>query len=56
MNNQRIIVGVDGSAGARTALEWAVDECRLRGCTLLVLHALGARDGHLVAGDPGVGA
>ena len=56
MNNQRIIVGVDGSVGARTALEWAVDECRLRGCTLLVLHALGARDGHLVAGDPGVGA
>lgn len=39
MTMQRIIVGVDGSAGARTALEWAADECRLRACTLLVVHA-----------------
>ncbi|MDQ2749545.1 MAG: universal stress protein [Actinomycetota bacterium] len=39
MTTQRIIVGVDGSIGARTALEWAVDECRLRSCTLLVVHA-----------------
>ncbi|MDT4979566.1 MAG: hypothetical protein QOG07_1445 [Pseudonocardiales bacterium] len=39
MTTQRIIVGVDGSVGARTALEWAVDECRLRACTLLVVHA-----------------
>jgi nucleotide-binding universal stress UspA family protein len=39
MTTQRIIVGVDGSVGARTALEWAVDACRLRASTLLVVHA-----------------
>lgn len=33
-----IVVGVDGSAGARAALIWAADECRLRGRTLLVVH------------------
>jgi nucleotide-binding universal stress UspA family protein len=49
MTTQRIIVGVDGSAGARTALEWAVDECRLRACTLLVVHA---RERHPDAGGP----
>ena len=49
MTKQRIVVGVDGSAGARTALEWAVDECRLRACTLLVVHA---RDRHPDAGGP----
>ena len=26
----RIVVGVDGSDGARVALEWAVEEARLR--------------------------
>ena len=26
----RIVVGVDGSAGSRAALEWAVDQARLR--------------------------
>jgi nucleotide-binding universal stress UspA family protein len=35
----RIVVGVDGSVGARTALVWAVDECRLRRRTLLIVHA-----------------
>lgn len=35
----RIVVGVDGSAGARVALLWAVDECRVRRCTLLIVHA-----------------
>jgi nucleotide-binding universal stress UspA family protein len=35
----RIVVGVDGSVGARTALLWAVDECRLRRRTLLIVHA-----------------
>jgi nucleotide-binding universal stress UspA family protein len=49
MTTQRIIVGVDGSPGARTALEWAVDECRLRACTLLVVHA---RERHPDAGGP----
>jgi nucleotide-binding universal stress UspA family protein len=46
MTTQRIIVGVDGSVGSRTALHWAVDECRLRACTLLVVHAPRARDGY----------
>ncbi|MEO8888466.1 MAG: universal stress protein [Jatrophihabitantaceae bacterium] len=44
MASHRIIIGVDGSPGARTALNWAVDECRLRACTLLVVHALDTRD------------
>lgn len=48
MTTQRIIVGVDGSIGARSALEWAVDECRLRACTLLIVHApaAGAASGY----------
>ncbi len=39
MNTNRVIVGVDGSVGARSALLWAVDECRVRRATLLVVHA-----------------
>ena len=35
----RIVVGVDGSVGARVALLWAVDECRVRNRTLLIVHA-----------------
>jgi nucleotide-binding universal stress UspA family protein len=34
----RIVVGVDGSDGARRALEWAVAEARLRGRRLLAIH------------------
>ncbi|PZS34955.1 MAG: hypothetical protein DLM58_04875 [Pseudonocardiales bacterium] len=49
MTTARIIVGVDGSTGARTALEWAVDECRLRSCTLLVVYA---RQAHPDAAGP----
>lgn len=33
------MVGVDGSVGARVALLWAVDECRVRQRTLLIVHA-----------------
>ena len=36
---QRIVVGVDGSQGARRALEWAVDEAKLRDAQLVVIHA-----------------
>lgn len=32
-----VVVGVDGSAHAQRALEWAVEEAELRGCPLLVL-------------------
>jgi nucleotide-binding universal stress UspA family protein len=34
-----VVVGVDGSAGARHALQWAVAEARLRGSRLLIVHA-----------------
>jgi nucleotide-binding universal stress UspA family protein len=36
---QRIVVGIDGSDGARRALEWAVDEAKLREAHLVVIHA-----------------
>jgi nucleotide-binding universal stress UspA family protein len=35
----RIVVGVDGSDEAITALEWALDEGRLRGAEVEVIHA-----------------
>jgi nucleotide-binding universal stress UspA family protein len=34
-----VVAGVDGSPGARKALAWAVDEARLRRCSLRVVHA-----------------
>jgi nucleotide-binding universal stress UspA family protein len=34
-----IVVGVDGSEGARKALRWSLDEARLREATLRVVHA-----------------
>jgi nucleotide-binding universal stress UspA family protein len=36
---QRIVVGIDGSQGARRALEWAVAEAKLRDAHLVVIHA-----------------
>ena len=36
---QRVVVGVDGSPGARLALAWALSEAARRGATLLVLSA-----------------
>ena len=39
MTTNRIVVGVDGSPGARSALLWAADECRIRRQMLLVVHA-----------------
>jgi nucleotide-binding universal stress UspA family protein len=33
-----IVVGVDGSAGSDAALRWALDEARLRGSSLRVVH------------------
>jgi nucleotide-binding universal stress UspA family protein len=35
---ERIVVGVDGSETARTALRWALDEARLRNATVEVVH------------------
>jgi len=34
----RIVVGVDGSPAAAAALEWAANEARLRGSSLLLVH------------------
>lgn len=34
----RIVVGTDGSAGARAAVTWAADEASRRGCELLLVH------------------
>ena len=34
-----VVVGVDGSTGARHALDWAIDEARLRKVPLRVVHA-----------------
>lgn len=36
---QRIVVGIDGSAGARAALAWALAEAARRGADLEVVHA-----------------
>ena len=41
MSRLRIIVVLDESVGARIALQWAADECRIRGCILLVVTAAG---------------
>jgi nucleotide-binding universal stress UspA family protein len=40
----RIVVGVDASPGARTALAWAVEEARLRRADLQVVHAYHSED------------
>ena len=45
----RIVVGVDGSQGARAALEWALAEARLRGDTVEVVHAWHAPP-HMIPG------
>lgn len=36
---QKIVVGVDGSPGARRALEWALEEAPLRAATVVAVHA-----------------
>jgi nucleotide-binding universal stress UspA family protein len=36
---RRIVVGVDGSDASHRALQWAVDEARLRSASLCVVHA-----------------
>jgi len=44
----RIVVGVDGSEGARRALEWAADQARLSGSLLEIVTASG--ESHVMAG------
>ena len=36
--NGRIVVGVDGSTHAKAALAWALDEARLRGASVEIVH------------------
>jgi nucleotide-binding universal stress UspA family protein len=38
----KIVVGIDGSPAAARALDWALDEARLRGCALQVMYAFPA--------------
>lgn len=40
----RIVVGIDGSPGGESALEFALDECELTGATLTALHAWSSAD------------
>jgi nucleotide-binding universal stress UspA family protein len=49
-----IVVGVDGSPGSDAALRWALDEARLRGSRLRVVHAYEAP--HVALSDVAVGA
>ena len=35
----KIVVGVDGSPGGEAALRWAVEEAKVRGAELLIVHA-----------------
>ncbi len=37
--NGRVVVGIDGSPQSEAALAWAIDEARLRGRGLRVIHA-----------------
>jgi nucleotide-binding universal stress UspA family protein len=49
-----IVVGVDGSPGSDAALRWALNEARLRGSKLRVVHVHGVLQTHL--GDASLGA
>lgn len=51
----RIVVGVDGSPGARQALRWALSEASLRGASVEVVHAWSYPDqGPQAASSPGL--
>jgi nucleotide-binding universal stress UspA family protein len=50
--NGRIVVGFDGSPHSEAALAWAVDEARLRGRGLHVIHAFAAVQSIMGHSDP----
>lgn len=52
-NVGRVVVGVDGSPGSRSALHWAIREAQLRDVTL---HAVFAWKFHTAWRDPGLDA
>ena len=39
----RIVAGIDGSLPSMAALSWAIDEARLRGLGLRIIHAFPTR-------------
>jgi nucleotide-binding universal stress UspA family protein len=50
-----IVVGVDGSAGSDAALRWALDEARLRGSRVRVVHSYEIpHDSFAEVGAPGL--
>jgi nucleotide-binding universal stress UspA family protein len=50
-----VVVGVDGSEGARRALQWAAEEATLRGAALRVVHVWSYLDQAGEAFDPAYG-
>ena len=50
-----IVVGVDGSPGSDAALRWALDEARLRGSKLQVVHAYEPPSAFITEAGLGVG-
>jgi nucleotide-binding universal stress UspA family protein len=36
--SKKIVVGVDGSEGSRLALHWAIDEAKIRGSAIEIVH------------------
>ena len=41
-DKRRIVVGIDGSPHSQVALRWAIEEARLRGLGLQIIHAFPA--------------
>jgi nucleotide-binding universal stress UspA family protein len=37
-DSKKIVVGVDGSEGSRRALHWAIDEAKIRGSAIEIVH------------------
>jgi len=55
-DRRRVVVGVDGSAGAQLALEWAAEEARLRGTSIYAVCAYAVPSHVAAAGPAGAGA
>jgi nucleotide-binding universal stress UspA family protein len=48
----RVVVGIDGTAGARRAFQWAAEEARLRDRRLVAVMAWSLLDQHQTGTDP----
>ncbi len=55
MDENRIVVGVDGGQAAVRAVQWAAQESLIRGCELLVIHGHGRAGGLAANAGPGGG-